>query len=181
MTINVVYEVGDDLLEGSWKLYYEAFRELNSLAVQRHLMFRNEFDDVMLDHRVQKYVCLDDDDLLCGLATYTNELEAMPLISPQYFERRWPKLFAERKIWYCGFVAADPKGRGANTFAQLVEAMFRVAAEQDGIIALDFCRHKDQAHHISRVVELMLRRLSGGSLRASRMDEQQYWLYESLR
>jgi hypothetical protein len=78
-------------------------------------------------------------------------------------------------------VAVDPKGRASFTFGQLVEAMYRVAAERDGIITLDWCRHKDEAHHISRVVELMLRRLSGGTVRASRMDEQQYWLFDSLR
>lgn len=177
MSIKVVDVVQEDLIEIVWKLYSEAFEGLNALAVQRHLMYRDEFDAVMGDSRVQKYLCLGDDGELVGLSTYTNELDAMPLISPAYFERRWPRLYAERKIWYCGFVAVHPNGRPANAFAELVEAMYLVAATQNGIIGLDMCRYNDEAHHMSRVVRIMLHRLSG-EVRAERMDEQQFWLYE---
>jgi hypothetical protein len=177
MDIKVVDEVPEDLLENTWKLYYEAFRELNAFAVQRHLMYRSEFDEVMLDRRVQKYLCLDDEGALCGLSTYTNDLDAVPLISPQYFERRWPKHYAERRIWYCGFVAVHANGRASRAFAELVEAMYAEAAQHDGIIGLDFCRFNDDTRRMSRVVRLMLHRLSG-NVRAERMDDQQYWLYE---
>ena len=46
-----------------------------------------------------------------------------------------------------------------------------------GIISLDMCRFNDQKRHMSRVVPLMLHRLSG-EVRTERMDEQSYWLYE---
>jgi hypothetical protein len=140
-------------------------------------MYRDEFDAVMRDQRVHKYLCLDDDDTLCGLSSYTNDLDAVPLISPQYFARRWPQHFAERRIWYCGFVAVDPHGRVGTAFAELVEAMYLVAATQNGIIALDMCRFNDGVRGLSRVVPLMLHRLSG-DVRTERMDEQSYWLYE---
>jgi hypothetical protein len=177
MNVKVVDEVHESLVEDAWSLYHEAFEELNAYAVQRHLMYRGEFDDVMRDRRVQKYLCLDDDDVLCGLSTYTNDLDAVPLISPQYFKRRWPQHYAERRIWYCGFVAVHPNGRAANAFAELVEAMYLVAATQNGIIALDMCRFNDGVRRLSRVVPLMLHRLSG-EVRTERMDEQSYWLYE---
>ncbi|HEU4421540.1 MAG TPA: hypothetical protein VFR67_03255 [Pilimelia sp.] len=177
MNIKVVDEVHESLIEDAWQLYHDAFRELNALAVQRHLMYRDEFDAVMADQRVQKYLCMADGDTLCGLATYTNDLEAVPLISPQYFERRWPQHYAERRIWYCGFVAVHPSGRAANAFGELVEAMYLEAATQNGIIALDMCRLNDQVRRLSKVVPLMLRRLSA-SVRTERMDEQSYWLYE---
>jgi hypothetical protein len=177
MTVKVVEEAHDGLIEDAWSLYYTAFRELNALAVQRHLMYRNEFEDVMRDQRVQKYLCLDDNDTLCGLSTYTNDLDAVPLIAPQYFERRWPQLYAERRIWYCGFVAVHPNSRAANAFAEMVEAMYLVAHAQSGIIALDMCRYNDQKRRLSRVIPLMLHRLSG-EVRTERMDDQSYWLYE---
>jgi hypothetical protein len=177
MNVKVVDVLHNGLAEEAWTLYHDAFKDLNAFAVQRHLMYRTEFDDVLLDHRVQKYLCLDDDDTLCGLSTYTNDLAAMPLISPQYFERRWPQHYAERRIWYCGFVAVHPNGRAANAFGELVEAMYLVAATQNGIIALDMCRYNDQQRRLSRVVPLMLHRLSG-DVRTERMDEQSYWLYE---
>lgn len=177
MTIKVVDELHDDLAETAWKLYYDAFRELNAYAVQRHLMYRSEFDDVMRDPRVQKYLCVDNDGRLVGFSTYSNDLFAMPLIAPEYFERRWPQLYAENRIWYCGFVAVDRNGGHASAFGELVEAMYLLAATQNGIIALDFCRFNDESHHMSRVVRLMLHRLSG-DVRAERMDEQNFWLYE---
>jgi hypothetical protein len=178
MLIKVVDQVNEeDVLEAVWKLYFESFKEINALAVQRHLMYRSEFDEVMRDQRIQKYLCLDDDGTLCGLSTYTNKLEAMPLISPAYFERRWPELYKQHKIWYCGFVAVLPIGRSNFSFAELVEAMYLAAATQNGIIALDFCRHNDAVRHMSRAVRLMLHRLSGG-VNAECMDQQSFWLYE---
>jgi hypothetical protein len=177
MNVKVVDEVQGSLAEQAWDLYYTAFRELNAYAVQRHLMYRSEFDDVMRDDRVQKYLCLDDNDTLCGMSTYTNKLDAVPLISPEYFQRRWPQLYAEHRIWYCGFVAIHPKSRSASAFGELVQAMYLLAAAQNGIIALDMCRFNDESRHMSRVVPLMLHRLSGG-VRTERMDDQSYWLYE---
>jgi hypothetical protein len=177
MNVKVVDELHESFIEEAWTLYDGAFRELNAFAVQRHLMYRNEFDYVMSDERVQKYLCLDDDDRLCGFSTYTNDLDAVPLISPPYFARRWPQHYAERRIWYCGFVAVPPGGRAGNTFAELVKAMYMVAATQNGIIALDMCRHNDEIRRMSRVIPLMLHRLSG-DVRTERMDEQSFWLYE---
>jgi hypothetical protein len=178
MSIKVVDQVHDDLREEAWALYSEAFKDLNAFAVQRHLMYRNEFDEVMADVRIEKYLALDDGGtILRGLSTYTNDLGAMPLISPPYFERRWPQLYADRKIWYCGFVAVQDDKAAARAFGELVEAMYLVAATQNGIIGLDFCRHNDEIRRMSRVVRLMLQRLSG-DVHAERMDEQQFWLYQ---
>jgi hypothetical protein len=179
MTIKIVDTVTDDMIEAVWDLYYNAFKDLNALTVQRHLMYRSEFDEVMGDERVQKYLCVADDDSLCGLSTYTNDLDAMPLISPEYFQRRWPEHFAEKRIWYCGFVAVDRMNpaRSASGFGELVEAMYLTAATQNGIIGLDFCRYNDIDHHMARVIELKLHRLSGKVI-SERMDEQAFYLYE---
>ena len=74
----------DELIESAWRLYEDAFQELKSLAVQRHLMYRSEFEEVMRDSRIQKYLCFSDDgETLVGLSTYTNDLHAMPLIAPE--------------------------------------------------------------------------------------------------
>lgn len=164
--------------KAAWELYEGAFGDLRSLAVQRHLMYQSEFDEVILDQRIEKYLCFGEDGELCGLSTYTNDLFAMPLIAPEYFERRWPELYRENKVWYCGFVAVDSEARSTPAFYALVEAMYRKAAEQNGIIALDFCRYNDDLRHMSRVIRLMLHRLSAGALQAECMDQQSFWIYE---
>jgi hypothetical protein len=177
MTVKVVDELHESLIEDAWTLYHEAFHELNAFTVQRHLMYRSEFDEVMRDRRVQKYLCLDDSGALCGMSTYTNELDAVPLISPQYFQRRWPKRYAEKRIWYVGFVAVAPNGREMHAFVELVEAMQLVAAPQNGVVGLDVCRYNDDARRMSRAIGLLVRRITS-TVRMERADEQSYWLYE---
>ena len=178
MLVKVIDQITDDMHETAWELYEGAFKEVRALAVQRHLMYRAEFDQVMMEPRVDKYLCLDDGGKLCGLSTYTNDLFAMPLIAPEYFERRWPDLYAQKKIWYCGFVAVAEDARSTRSFAELVEAMYRTATDRNGIIALDFCRFNDDSRNMSKVIQLMLRRLSSGTLQASCMDQQSFWIYE---
>lgn len=177
MTIKVLDVLDEDLATQAWQIYVAAFQELNYLAVQRHLMYRHEFDDVMRDARVQKYLCLTDDGQIGGVASYTNHLDALPLLSPQYFERRWPKLYAEKRIWYCGFIAIDPERRDGAVLTELVEGMYRTAANQEGIIGLDICRHNDATRRMGKVGELILRRCAG-AVQATRVDEQTYWMYE---
>jgi hypothetical protein len=178
MFIKVVDQLNDeDFLEAAWELYIKAFRDLNALAVQRHLMYRSEFDEVMRDQRVQKYLALDDDGMLCGLATYTNDLSAVPLISPEYFERHWPEHYATRRIWYIGFLAVHPEAQGREAFAQIVEQMYLIAVTNNGLVGLDICNYNDDVRSMSRVFRVMIRRLSR-EMRFTRIDQQSYWLYE---
>jgi hypothetical protein len=178
MLVKIIDQVtDDDTLNAAWDLYQEAFEEIRALAVQRHLMYRDEFDAVMRDQRLSKYLALLDDGTMCGLSTYTNDLDAMPLIAPEYFARRWPALYRQRKVWYCGFVAVGCEARNTRAFADLVEAMYLTAANQNGIIALDFCRFNDDMRNMSRIIRLMLHRLSGG-VQAECMDQQSFWIYE---
>jgi hypothetical protein len=177
MNIKVLDVLDGSLLEEAWTLYHEAFHELNALAVQRHMMYRHEFDQVMRDKRVQKYLRLDDVGALCGLSTFTNDLDAVPLISPQYFQRRWPQHYEERRIWYVGFVAVHPNVRAMNVFVELVEAMQMVAAPQHGIVGLDLCRYNDESRRMSRAVGMLVRRITN-TVHVECADQQSFWLYE---
>jgi hypothetical protein len=178
MLVKVMDQIADEeLLETAWKMYDDAFAELRSLAVQRHLMYRNEFEDVMRDTRISKYLALDDDGTLCGIATYTNDLEAVPLLAPEYFARHWPEHYAAKKIWYIGFVAVSPHAQGHEAFALLVEQMYLVASSQNGLVGLDICNYNDDVRHMSRVFRLMVRRLTP-NMRFTQIDQQSYWLYE---
>jgi GNAT superfamily N-acetyltransferase len=178
MVIKVIDQVTDtETLETAWELYIEAFRDLNAMAVQRHLMYRSEFDELMADERVQKYLCLDDDGTLLGMSTYTNDLSAVPLIAPEYFERHWPEHYAARKIWYIIFVAVHPDAQGRPAFPQLVEEMYLVAATQNGLVGLDICSYNDEVRNMSRVFRMMIRRLTA-NMRFERIDQQSFWLYE---
>lgn len=179
MTKITVFDVLDgDRLEESWRLYHSAFEHLNTLTVQRHLLRRDEFDDIAADHRIEKWLVVGDDGQLLGLATYTNILDAWPLISPEYFQRRWPEQYALSRIWYCGFVAVQPHAPN-TTFLQLITDMYKVAEDADGVIGLDICRYNDETYRLGRRVIAGLTRISGGNVDAEVADAQQFYLFRA--
>lgn len=178
MKIVIEELVRDGKLDDAWKLYQESFEELNAKTVQRHLMTRSEFEEVCWDIRVQKWLVFDDGGQICGMATYTNVLESMPLISPAYFERRWPQLFALSRVWYCGFVAVAPTAPAA-AFVDLITGMYRVAERDGGVIGLDLCRWNDEVRHLSRVIRLVLHRASDGRVVAEAADAQKFMIYQT--
>jgi hypothetical protein len=177
MKIEIVESISAARREEAWRLYADVFDELRYMAVQRHVMHRAEFDTVMADPRVGKHVAVDDDGYLRGLSTYTNELPAVPLISPEFFQRRWPDLFAARRIWYCGLVAVRTGTDSSGVFMALIESMYRLTAAGNGIVAIDFCRHNDEVFRMSRAIRLLLHRLSG-NVQGTQLDQQSYWVYE---
>lgn len=178
MHIEVGTDVPAELTEATWRLYTDAFDELRVTAVQRHVMDRVEFDHVISDKRVLKYLGRDPDrpDELAALATFTNELDAMPLISPDYFAHHWPQLYAEKRIWYIGFFAIHPASRGCGIFESVIADMWHRVRACDGIAALDICRRNDEIG-LGRAIHQTLTSLTAGT-QARRLDEQTFWLYE---
>lgn len=177
--VRVCTELDGEQLEEAWELYYQAFEPLNALAVQRHLMHRYEFDPVMQDPRVDKYLYYTPAGQLAGLATYTNDLNAVPLISPAYFQRRWPDLYEQRRIWYIGFVCAAAHGG----FVALVDALHRVVAATGGVVGLDVCAFNEHTRSLPKRIEQILLHIRAADVHQStvgvhRADEQSYWLYE---
>ncbi len=171
LTVHSVLE--GPLAEEAWRLYLSAFGELAELAVQRHVMHHEEFYEVMADDKVDKYLSVGDDGKLQGLGTFTNDLTAVPLISPAYFRHRWPKLFVANKIWYVGFVATTRRQPAA--FTDIIAAMFNRAA--GGIVALDVCTHNQHVRNLPQAVEKLLAR-TVAPVPATQLDAQNYWLYD---
>jgi hypothetical protein len=178
MTIVVDQVLSGELREAAWSLYNRAFEELRTRAVQRHLMHRYEFDHVMADDLVSKYrgVVAGEPAAVSALATFTNSLTSMPLISPDYFAHRWPELYSGQRIWYIGFFAVDPGARGEGLFEEVVSHMWHTVVAANGIAVLDICRRNDEMG-LPTAIHHTLESLTAG-MRASRIDEQTYWLYE---
>jgi hypothetical protein len=175
MDVDVTKVVPAERLEDAWELYAGAFEELRAAAVQRHLMRRTEFDEVMADDRVEKYLAHDGERLV-GLATVTNDLDAMPLISPDYFARRWPNHYAQRRIWYLGFIAIRPDQRGGAVRALLVDRLWQPVRASRGVAALDICSRND-ALGLPRAIHRALERLSPDVV-ATKLDAQVYWAFD---
>jgi GNAT superfamily N-acetyltransferase len=179
MRIDVQGFIGDELADAVWRLYNEAFDELRTSAVQRHMMTRDEFDEVIRDPRILKYLALDpeQDDRPCALSTLTNQLDAIPLISPDYFQRRWAAHFAAGRIWYIGLLGLHPDCRGTGLFERLIEEMYRVIAAGNGVAAFDICRRNEEVYRFPEAIRAALEPYAGTVL-SHQLDEQTYWLYE---
>ena len=156
MSVATMQVVTDDLREQAWKLYLDAFQPLRHIAIQRHLMYGDEFDAVMADTRVKKYLAFDSLGNLQGLSTLTNQMRAMPLVSPEYFEQRWPERSAAGSVFYIGFVGVHPSAHGTGIFVELVRELTAVVAQCDGIAVLDVCRHNDQMLQLPRAISRLV-------------------------
>lgn len=173
--------VDGDLAEQVWEMYAAAFEPLRTTAVQRHVMLRQEFDDVMCDPRVRKILAVDRPDsgrlVVAGAATLTQDLDAVPLISPDYFAARWPQLFAERRIWYVGFLAVHPDYHGTRAVSVTVGEICRRAAREGGLVAVDICAHNEAT---IKLPTLLLRLARTFTPRTSllKLDAQTYWAFD---
>ncbi len=164
-------------LSQAWGMYSAAFAHLRAAAVQRQVMSLAEFGQVMSDERVAKHLAVaeDGDDRIIALATFTNELGAMPLISPEFFARRWPHLYARQHIWYLGFFVIDPEHRSSGIFEAVIAQMWAEVQAAGGVAALDVCG-RNAALGLPRAIERTLRRLSPGMV-AESLDTQTYWAF----
>lgn len=154
----------------AWLVYNDAFRDLASVAATRHLLTWDEFVAVMQDGRVMKFCATENEKVqLVGLATLTNELQAWPTISPPFFARYWPSLYAQRRIWYVGFVGVQPQ---RHAFAQLLEAM--IAERTNDLFVMDFCAYNEQQRHLPEASLSILRRIND-TVQMRRFDQQSWW------
>jgi hypothetical protein len=160
----------------AWARYEDAFASLEPLAVQAHLMTREQFDEQVLDDRLEKIQLLDPDGNMVGLATVTNNLAAVPLISRRYFEAHYPQAYAARQIWYVPFVAIPDSDMGA--FTMLIEHVYNLAAPGNGIVVFDACNHNIYQLGFARAIEAWTIRLSGGIASAVELDAQHFVAFD---
>jgi hypothetical protein len=176
MDLDVVPVLPLALAEQAWHFYRDTFDDLRFRAVQRHLLHRHEFDEVMNDQRVLKYVAAQEGQVI-GLSTMTADLEALPLVSADFFAHHYPELYEQRRIFYVLFTAAQRGMRGAGVFAMLVRRMIVDIIAVDGVVVLDTCSHNETEITLPETVALMCRRVAG-TAQQKLLDKQSFWLYE---
>lgn len=155
-------------------MYKKAFWEINELAVQRHLMTDDEFTMMAYDQAIMKYVARAPDGVILGFSAMTNRLTAWPLISPAYFQRRWPAEYEQRRIFYVGFVCTLD-GAPPAVFPQLIERMYQEVIAVEGIAVMDFCAHNVH-RRMPGVTTRILNRINPGTEGAC-LDTQSFWAW----
>ncbi len=168
--------VDDELREHAWEAYADSFEELRSAAIQRHVMTREEFDQVMADERVTVFLARRADGVISGIATLANDLQAMPLVSPEFFEARWPEHYAAGRCWYIGFVGVRPSEQGAGAFELIVGTVAATLGPNGGVLVLDVPQRNMADFHVPRAVK----RIADGlvaDVSYEMVDAQGYWAY----
>jgi hypothetical protein len=169
LTPDQVAETGD--------IYADSFLGISALAVQQHMMPAKEFIDMCTDDRIEKWLVRDVNGDLIGMGVQTTDLDAWPLISPAYFERKWPKLYADRTIWYVGFVCTrqDPPAPIA-TFAEIITAMSEPTRAAGGISVMDYCTVNVARGLPKGALRILRRSLAGTQMEA--IDQQTFVAYD---
>lgn len=176
-TLSIETELVDPCLDEAWRMYENTMSPMADLAVARHLLTRDEFVATAQDKRVSKFIATDDQGHVCAVATYTNDLDTMSLISPPYFARRWPEEYAEQRIWYCGFIVVRDGARGV--FTAIIEAMYEVVTKGGGGVSMfDVCTHNATKRRIPDAISALLRHMSAGVTTLSLEDTQGFYVYE---
>lgn len=158
----------EPLAAGLTALYEEIFAEVDTLAVQRHMLYPAECREIWANPQVQKWIAFEGTTPV-GMATITNSLGAWPLISARYFARHEPERYAARKIWYIGFVGIRPGN--ASGFADLVLSMAPQVVDPYGMAVMDFCHYNVAVRQLPRVTQALLTRYARRSRRRSVMTE----------
>jgi hypothetical protein len=168
--------VTGDLRERVWDAYCDAFDELRTAAIQRHVMTRDEFDAVMADERVNIYLAQRDDGQIAGMATLSNDLEAMPLVSPDFFRARWPEHYAAGRCWYVGLVGVRPSEQGGGAFQLIVGTVASTLGPTGGVLVLDVPRRNMETFHVPHAVKRIADALLP-EVTCQMVDAQAYWAY----
>lgn len=169
-----------ELAEDARKLYLQSFDELRSLAVARHVMYADEFDAVMADSRVEKFLAFGEDGTLAGISTMTADLLAVPLVSPEYFAARWPGRYRARRIYYIGFLAVHPDSHGTGVFGEMVKVMTGQVAAVDGLAVIDVCTYNKDRLHLPRAINSLAATWCA-QLQMALLDAQSYVGYDFAR
>jgi S-adenosylmethionine/arginine decarboxylase-like enzyme len=163
-----------DEFEQAWQLYSNAFATMNDDAAQRHLMNDVELGEICADARINKIRVFDDDGELVGLTAVTTVLNAVPLIEPRFFAKRWPERYQDAAIWYIEFMAA--KRNGLHAYREMVMTMYRQVKQANGIAAMDFCTYNDLKRHLPQITDTLLSR-ADPMTRGGKVDAQGYWVW----
>lgn len=144
--ITELLTVEDDLARRFWGLYDVAFGPLRTGSPCRQALTEEEFHEEMQDERIVKLTLWDwEGDEAVAMALLATDLAAVPWISPEYFEARFPEEYARGAIYYLGAIVTAPHWRRAGNAQILGDEMVRYVAERDGVFAFD-CASLNHPH-----------------------------------
>jgi len=114
------------------------------------------------------------------MSTMASDLRSMPLISPEYFARKWPERYQAGLIYYIGFLAVHPDSHGTGVFGDLVRAMTEPVARREGFAVIDVCTYNKDRLHLPRAIN-SLAATWASHVSMTVLDAQSYVSYDFAR
>jgi hypothetical protein len=159
--------------EDLYRVYLDSFAALGAKAASRQILSADEFYDELGDSRIVKYTVWRSDNDPVALATVTNQLSAVPWISPEFYASRHPAQAERNAIYYLGIALVAP-GRGQfRILERLVQELVKPCLADKGVLAFDVCAFNDLTIRFGQRAETVLHRIA--PVRVSVADTQIYY------
>lgn len=137
MRVTQLLEVPSDIVEQYWELYDQAFEEMKTASPCRQYLRREEFYEEMCDHRIIKFILWDDDSEPVAMSLVATDLEAVPWISPPYFEKKFSEHYRKGIIYYFGALLTTHHDRQDGHAEYLLAELVNFVVGNDGIACFD--------------------------------------------
>ncbi|MEO6880642.1 MAG: hypothetical protein ABI181_06765 [Mycobacteriaceae bacterium] len=154
--VTVESQVGETDTTAFWALYLRAFEPLRTRAAARNVLHHEEFVEEMNDARVQKYVAWDHEGHAVGLTTLTDDLAAVPWVSPEYYAAQFPEHAARGALYYLGFTLVHPRARRGSAFTDMMQPLLSRLVRERAVVCSDVCAFNNAAHGFEGNVIAML-------------------------
>ena len=161
--------------EALWEMYREAFEPLGTRAIQQHLWSKEEILGELANEQIIKFIGWRGDEPV-GMCMLTNNLDLVPMISPEFLRSRFPE-HAERDAIFYGIMIFVRAGfRGKTMFARLGTLMAQETAQHGGVVLFDMCAFNREHGSLDENLGKLARPFAGSAM--SLVDQQSWFAVE---
>jgi hypothetical protein len=175
VTITRAAVVDGPLADTMWDFYRANFEPLTTRAILQHLFTRDEILGELANPNITKIIAWSGGDPV-GLGLVTSDLECVPQVSPEYLRVRYPEHAARGAIHYGIMVVVAPNYRGRTLSARLSLELWRLAAEDRGVLVFDVCNFNRTELAGDALAEYLAAQFPGSSVGV--VDQQSWFVAE---
>lgn len=155
-TVTRVAEPTQEQAERIWEIYEVSAAGLGVLAAARHVMTRDEFDELSTNPDVIKVLAVDEDGGAAGMALLTTDLDSVEWISPGFFRRLYPEHAERGALYYLAFIAVHPDQRGIGLLPMIIFEMASQIASLGGVCCFDVCQFNDEVVPVKEMGSVLM-------------------------
>jgi len=170
--VTVEHEITAALHDALYAIYVAAFTPLAAQAAMCHVLTKESFVALLMDHGVMKIVAWDDDGVPAGLATLTTDLST-EIIGEEFYIRRFPDAHAAGALHYLGFLLVRPDAQRSGVLQRLIRGVVEQVSAAGGVIAFDVCGYNDETFQFAKTASALAARIRPSTL--EKIDVQTYY------